>query len=53
MEMARWVWVGERDIDQIGPEGRGVVCCIVKTRVVYHVSWVGFDLTGFERGHQD
>ena len=26
VDMARWVWVGERASDQMGPEGRGVVC---------------------------
>lgn len=26
MEIARWVWVGERESDQMGPDGRGVVC---------------------------
>jgi hypothetical protein len=26
VEIARWVWVGERERDQMGPDGRGVVC---------------------------
>lgn len=26
MEIARWVWVGDRERDQMGPDGRGVVC---------------------------
>ena len=30
MEIARWVWVGERERDQMGPDGRGVVCYVVE-----------------------
>lgn len=34
MEIAKCVWVGERERDQMGPEGRGVVCYVV-------ACWVG------------
>lgn len=33
MEIAKWVCVGERERDQMGPEGRGVVCCVVECQV--------------------
>jgi hypothetical protein len=34
VEIARWVWVGERESDQMGPDGRGVVCYGIECRMI-------------------